>query len=241
VPFWQKINSQSIERMAQFIEPYILYEDSHLLILDKPPGMPSQDDITQDLSVLGWGKNYIKEKYKKKGNVYLALLHRLDRPVAGVLLLAKTSKAAARLSKQFQEGTVKKEYIAVTEKVPVAKDGILVHYLKKVSGKNIVRAYQKHVAHSQEAKLYYEVMRTLENKAILKVLPYTGRQHQIRVQLANIGCPICGDVKYGKTNFLPDLSILLLSHRIQFMHPISGELMQVKSELGYKDLVRKLK
>jgi 23S rRNA pseudouridine1911/1915/1917 synthase len=227
--------------MAEFVEPYILYEDSHILILDKPSGMPSQDDITQDLSVLGWGKNYIKEKYKKQGNVYLALLHRLDRPVGGVLLLAKTSKAAARLSKQFQEGAIVKEYIAVTEKIPIAKDGVLVHYLKKISGKNIVRAYQKHVAHSQEARLYYKVLTTLENKAILKVLPYTGRQHQIRVQLANIGCTICGDVKYGKTNFLPDLSILLLSHRVQFAHPISGKAIKIESRLNYNDLLQKLK
>jgi 23S rRNA pseudouridine1911/1915/1917 synthase len=227
--------------MVHFVEPYILYEDSHLLILDKPSGMPSQEDITHDLSVLEWGKNYIKEKYKKQGNVYLALLHRLDRPVAGVLLLAKTSKAAARLSKQFQEGKIIKEYVAITEKIPSAKGGVLVHYLKKISGKNIVRAYQKHIAHSQEAKLYYEVIRTLEHRAILKVLPYTGRQHQIRVQLANIGCTICGDVKYGKTNFLPDLSILLLAYRIQFVHPISGEAMAIESRFDYNAWLQKLK
>ncbi|MCS6904381.1 MAG: RNA pseudouridine synthase, partial [Bacteroidia bacterium] len=202
---------------------------------------PSQDDITQDLSVIGWAKNYLKVRYEKRGNVYLALLHRIDRPVSGVIMLAKTSKAAARLSKQFQEGKIKKEYIAVTERIPPSPSGRLIHYLKKIPGRNIMRAYLKEIPHSQEAILDYEVWKLIGKRALLKIIPHTGRQHQIRVQLASIGCPICGDVKYGKTNFLPDLSILLCCYRLTFEHPILKMDMCIQSQVQYNCLLNKLK
>jgi 23S rRNA pseudouridine1911/1915/1917 synthase len=207
--------------------PVILYEDNHLLAVNKPFGMLSQGDTTGDVSVFEWAKEYVRKQYNKPGNVYLALLHRIDRPVGGVLLLAKTSKAAARLTDQFKGRTVQKTYLAVTERVPDEPTGTLKHFLKKLPGKNIVRAYDKPAYGAQEAELSYTVLEADGNRALLEVKPHTGRQHQIRVQLARMGCTLVGDVKYGKTAFLPDQSIALFSHVLQLEHPTTGKLLTV--------------
>ncbi|MEL6651825.1 MAG: RluA family pseudouridine synthase [Bacteroidota bacterium] len=204
-------------------EPEIIFEDNHLLAVNKPFGMLSQGDNTQDLSVFDWGKEYIRITYQKPGNVYLALLHRLDRPTGGLLLLAKTSKAAARVSKQFQERKVQKVYLALTENVPDPPTGSLQHHLKKLPDKNIMRAYRKSVHASKPASLDYRVLRSAKGKAIVEVRPKTGRRHQIRVQLASIGCTIRGDVKYGKTDFNPDKSICLFAHKLELLHPVKKE------------------
>ena len=198
----------------------ILYEDNHLISIVKPFCTPSQGDNTGDESVFDQVKEYIRTTYAKPGNVYVGLLHRLDRPTGGIMLLAKTSKAAARMSKQFQERKVKKVYWALTERVPEPQTGELIHHLRKIGGKNIMRAFPKPVAHSKEAKLSYSVLQTRSSKALVEIHPLTGRRHQIRVQLASIGCVIVGDVKYGKTAFNPDKSICLFARSLSFMHPV---------------------
>lgn len=200
--------------------PEIIFEDNHLIAINKPFTMPSQGDESGDENALDWTKAWIKETYQKPGNVYLGLLHRLDRPTGGILVFAKTSKAAQRVSKQFQDRKVKKVYLAITEGTPTPPDGTLTHYLRKMQGKNIVQAFRKEVAHSKLARLDYRVLQEADQKALLAVFPATGRRHQIRVQLASIHCPIKGDVKYGKTSFNPDKSICLFAKEIALEHPI---------------------
>lgn len=185
--------------------------------------MPSQGDETGDLNVFDWAKRYLKEKYAKPGNIYVGLLHRLDRPTGGILLLAKTSKAAGRLSQDFQENKVQKTYWAITEKIPDVAEGTLSHFLAKLPDKNIVKAYNKQVYGAKPALLTYKTLQTVGTQALIEVNPKTGRQHQIRVQLASMGCTICGDAKYGKSNFLPDKSIALLAQKIIFKHPTKDE------------------
>jgi len=157
--------------------------------------MPSQGDDTGDLNVFDWAKEYIKVTYNKPGNIYVALLHRLDRPTGGILMLGKTSKAAARLSQDFQENKIQKTYYAITERTPTNAEGELFHYLAKLPDKNITRAYDKQVFGAKPARLTYKLLKTQGDGALIEVHPHTGRQHQIRVQLASMGCVICGDVK----------------------------------------------
>ncbi|MEM9718369.1 MAG: RluA family pseudouridine synthase [Bacteroidota bacterium] len=209
----------------------ILYEDNHLISIVKPFCIPSQGDNTGDKSIFDLVKAYIRTKYAKPGNVYVGLLHRLDRPVGGVMLLAKTSKAAARMSKQFQDREVQKIYCAVTERIPTTANGELHHHLRKIGGKNIMRAFSKPVAHSKEAKLSYSVLQTAGSRALVEIYPQTGRRHQIRVQLANIGCVIVGDVKYGKTSFNPDKSICLFAKSLRFIHPVQKKEIFLSAKL----------
>ena len=179
----------------------ILYEDNHLIAVNKPFGMPSQGDITGDQSVFDWVKEYIREKYQKPGNVYLALLHRLDRPAGGVLLLGKTSKAAARVSQQFQDRVPQKIYYAITERIPDDVAGELRHHVKKLPGKNIMRAYRKPIHGTKPAHLKYKIIQKKGKRALLSVQLYTGRRHQIRVQLAAMGCVIRGRRKIWQDLF----------------------------------------
>lgn len=200
-------------------QPRILFEDNHLLAVVKPAGMLAQGDQTGDDSVVTWAEHYLRTTYQKPGAAYVALLHRLDRPVGGVLLLGKTSKAAARLSEQFQRRQVGKTYLAISERIPPEPLGTLTHFLAKLPGKNIVRAYDKPAFGAQPATLRYRTLTTMGERALLAVEPVTGRQHQIRVQLSRMGCVVAGDVKYGKTAFLPDQSIALFSHALRVEHP----------------------
>jgi 23S rRNA pseudouridine1911/1915/1917 synthase len=205
------------------MNPTVIFEDNHLLAINKPFCMPSQGDETGDLNVFDWAKGYLKEKYAKPGNIYVGLLHRLDRPTGGILLLAKTSKAAGRLSQDFQENKVQKTYWAITEKIPDVAEGTLSHFLAKLPDKNIVKAYNKQVYGAKPALLTYKTLQIVGTQALIEVNPKTGRQHQIRVQLASMGCTICGDAKYGKSNFLPDKSIALLAQKVIFKHPTKDE------------------
>ena len=197
----------------------VLFEDNHVLVVHKPAGLLSQGDNSGDISLVDLAQTYLKAKYDKPGAVYLALIHRLDRPVGGVMVLGKTSKAAQRLTEQFQQKTTQKTYWAVTERRPSASEGTLSHYLRKIQGKNIIRAYDNEVKGSKLAVLRYRVLAEAGVRCLLEVTPLTGRQHQIRAQLAAMGCPIVGDVKYGKTDFLPDQSIALYARRLNFEHP----------------------
>lgn len=212
-------------------EPEILFEDNHLLAINKPFGMLSQGDDTGDLSAFDWVKEFIRVKYEKPGNVWLGLLHRLDRPVGGVMVFAKTSKAASRMSEVFRSKKVRKSYLALTEGVPSPASGSLVHFLKKLPGKNIVRAYRKPVDEAKESVLDYRLVSVVGKRALVEVLPRTGRQHQIRVQLASIRCPIVGDVKYGGASFNRDQSICLFAWRLGFVHPVRKE--EVLIEAGF--------
>ncbi|MBX7241841.1 MAG: RluA family pseudouridine synthase [Bacteroidia bacterium] len=211
--------------------PEILFEDNHLIAINKPFGMPSQGDDSGDLCAFDWVKSYLKEKYQKPGNVYTGLLHRIDRPTGGILLLAKTSKAAARLSDDFQKNNIRKTYYCITENPPPEEKGHLFHYLAKLPDKNIVKAYSKPVYGAKPAELNYEILTKAGSHTLVKVHPITGRQHQIRVQMASVGSVICGDVKYGKTRFLEDQCIALFAKELEFTHPVTKSRMVLSAPL----------
>jgi len=213
--------SKTVSTLGPIADPVILFEDNHLLVVVKPPGMLSQGDTTGDRSLVDWAAAYLKFRHKKRGNAYVGLIHRLDRPVGGVMVLATTSKAAMRLTEQFQNRTIEKTYWAVTEKIPRETSETLTHHLRKKLNINMISAFDEPVEGTKEAVMEYEVLATSGSRALLAVKPLTGRQHQIRVQLARVGCPVVGDGKYGKSGFLPDLSIGLYGHSLGFKHPVS--------------------
>lgn len=208
----------------------VLYEDNHLIAVYKPAGLLVQGDKTGDKCLMDEVKQYIKNKYHKPGNVFLGLLHRLDQPVSGVVLFAKTSKAAGRLSKQIRERKVKKIYQALVQGILPAESGTLVHYLKKDTEKNKVQAKEKEFAGSLRAELDYEVLKSNGNNSWVKVDLKTGRPHQIRAQLAAIGCPILGDLKYGAKKPLPDQTIALSATSFTFQTATGGETRTVEIE-----------
>ncbi len=203
----------------------VLYEDNHVIAAVKPQNIPSQEDASKDLDMLTMVKQYIGQKYAKPGNVYIGLLHRLDRPCGGVMLFARTSKAASRLSSHIREGEFIKEYLAISNKSPAKKSGVLTDYLLKRPARNSVMVVTKDVAGAKEAILYYEVLGEKHGKTLFRVVLKTGRPHQIRVQLANMGCPLLGDVKYGKIGGL----LCLWSTHIGFIHPVNKNKINVYS------------
>ncbi len=194
----------------------ILYEDNHLIVVEKPAGMLVQADKTGDPTLMDEVKKYLKEKYKKPGNVFLGLVHRLDRPVGGVVLFAKTSKGASRLSAQFRERSVEKYYFAVAVGKMEKQSGAIVNFIKKDEIKNTVEVFLRETPASKRAELSWEVIRTSEKNTLLKIKLGTGRAHQIRAQLASIGHPILGDIKYGASEPLPDKSIALFAASLSF-------------------------
>jgi len=200
----------------------ILYQDNHLIAVYKPPGLATQADAAGGPSLLDQTKQWIKTKHNKPGNVFLGLVHRLDKPVAGVVLFAKTSKAASRLSKQFRERTTRKIYRAVTSRTPNPASFKLVHYLRKeISLKATV--FPRPTPGAKKAVLSYALIEKLSHASILEVTLETGRFHQIRAQLAFMGNPILGDTKYGAPSPLPDRQIALYAQKLIVQHPISGE------------------
>lgn len=207
----------------------IIYEDNHILVAEKPPNIPSQSDKTGDEDMLTLLKEYLKEKYQKPGNVYLGLIHRLDRPVGGVMVFAKTSKAAARLSEQVRDKIFQKEYLAIVDGKPEKASGTLEDYLLKNEKTNTSKVVQEGTKNSKYAKLDYEVLKYQEdiNLSLIKVQLHTGRHHQIRVQLSYMGHSICGDQKYGTRG--RGKQIALWAFKLTIEHPITKEKMTFTS------------
>ena len=203
----------------------IIYEDNHLLLVLKPINIPVQEDDSKDLDMLTYLKKYLKEKYNKPGNVYLGLVHRLDRPVSGIMVFAKTSKAASRLSEQIRNHTFKKEYMAVLcGKTP--KKDILVDKLLKNPKTNTTVVSEK----GKEAILSYELIKYKNNYSLVKINLETGRSHQIRVQFSSRGYPLYGDQRYNK-KALPKQQIALFANRLEFIHPVTKEKLFFEEEL----------
>lgn len=208
-------------------EVNVLYEDNHIIAVNKRPGQIVQGDKTGDAPLSDHIKAYIKKKYDKPGEVFLGTIHRLDRPVSGVVVYARTSKALSRMNELFRERTISKIYWAVVKKVDIEPEGKLVHFLKKNEEKNISKAFDKEVPGSLLSELHYKLLATGDNYMLLEVNPLTGRHHQIRVQLSTLGCPIKGDVKYGARRGNEDGSIHLHARSLSFEHPVKKELMKI--------------
>ncbi len=204
----------------------IIYEDNHLLVVEKPPNILSQGDSTQDTDMLTLLKQDLKTRYKKPGNVYLGLVHRLDRPVGGIMVFAKTSKAAARLAEQLRKQEFGRYYLAVVEGKP-KKAGILVHYLLKNRRTNMVSAVSRKTAGAKKAVSDFYVIGTVDNLSLVLVKLHTGRPHQIRVQFSASGYPLCNDHKYGNTVKATNQPVALWSYKIIFKHPT------LKKELSF--------
>ena len=205
----------------------IIYEDNHLLVVDKPINIPMQLDSSNDIDLLSLCKKYLKEKYNKPGNVYLGLVHRLDRPVSGVCVFAKTSKAAARLSKQISDHTFKKEYLAVVEDNNLKQCGHFEDYLLKDSKTNTVKIDKK----GKLAILDYELIKRKDNLALVKIQLQTGRSHQIRVQFSSRNHSLYGDQRYNK-NAKVGQQIALHAYKITFKHPITNEVVEFTSNVN---------
>ncbi|MAD98238.1 MAG: RNA pseudouridine synthase [Flavobacteriaceae bacterium] len=201
----------------------VLFEDNHLIIVNKKAGDISQGDKTGDKPLSEVVKEYIKDKYNKPGNVFLGVVHRLDRPTSGVIIFARTSKALERLNKKLRDKELSKTYWAVVKNRPPESKGTLIHFLKKDHQKNKSKAYHKEVKDSKRAVLHYEIRKELNNYFLLEINLETGRHHQIRTQLASLGCPIKGDLKYGFPRSNKDASIHLHARKINFIHPVSKE------------------
>jgi 23S rRNA pseudouridine1911/1915/1917 synthase len=212
--------------------PYqIIYEDNHLLVVNKAAGILVQGDRTGDDSLIELCKNYIKVKYNKPGNVFLGLPHRLDRPVSGVVILAKTSKALERVNEQFRKKEVEKIYWAITHSTPPEIKGKLEHWLVKDHKRNLVSALKKKKKDALKAELEYEVIGKISDEHLIEIKLLTGRFHQIRVQLKSIGCPIVGDIKYGFNKPNKDGSICLHARKVRMMHPVKKEPVNFEAPL----------
>ena len=205
----------------------VVYEDNHLIIINKSASEIVQGDKTGDTPLSETVKQYLKEKYNKPGNVFIGVTHRLDRPVSGLVIFAKTSKALPRLNEMFKSSEVKKTYWAIVKNAPTEPEGELVHYLVRNEKQNKSYAYDKEVPNSKRAVLNYRLIGRSENYFLLEIDLKTGRHHQIRCQLAKIGCTIKGDLKYGAPRSNPDASICLHARHVDFIHPVSKELISV--------------
>jgi len=201
----------------------VLYEDNHLIAVNKKPSDLSQSDRTGDSAIDSEVKKYIAEKYKKPGEVFLGVVHRLDRPVGGVMLFARTSKALQRMNEIFRTRDVRKTYLAVVSERPPEDEAVVTHYLKKNEKQNKTYVYDTEVKGSKEASLTYRLAGRSERFFLLEIDLHSGRHHQIRAQLAKIGCPIKGDLKYGYQRSNEDGSICLFARRLEFIHPVKKE------------------
>lgn len=219
----------------------IFYEDNHLIAVNKPAGTLVQVDQSGDAALEDLVKDYIKVKYNKPGEVFLGVIHRIDRPVSGLVLMARTSKALERMNKSFKDREVQKTYLAVVRNKPAQEEGKLVHWLTRDSSKGVTKAHNKEVKESQRAELSYKIISEINGFYLLEVKPITGRTHQIRVQLASMNCPIVGDNKYGYPRANKDRSICLHSYKLAFNHPVTKERMELKAELPKDDFWQKFR
>lgn len=201
----------------------IIHEDNHIIVINKRVGDLVQGDKTGDKPLSELIKDYIKEKYNKPGEVFLGVVHRLDRPTTGIVVFAKTSKALERLNKMFSERATQKTYWAVVKNKPPNNEDHLIHYLKRNEKNNTSRAHIKEVPESKKALLDYKIFKELNTYFVLEINLHTGRHHQIRAQLSAIGCPIKGDLKYGFDRSNPDGGIHLHARKLVFIHPVSKE------------------
>lgn len=201
----------------------VIFEDNHLLVVNKSSGVLVQGDATGDVPLVELCKQYIKAKYQKPGEVFLGVVHRLDRPVSGVVVLARTSKSLERMNALFRDRDTQKTYWALVKNKPQQSEGKLVHWLLKDEKKNKTTAYKRETSGAQHAELSYRTIGSAEGHWLLEVNPVTGRPHQIRVQLASMGCVIKGDLKYGDTQANVDGSICLHAKRLAFIHPVKKE------------------
>ena len=209
----------------------VLYEDNHLIIVNKRAGDIVQGDKTGDTPLSEIVKEYLKEKYHKPGNVYLGVVHRLDRPTTGLVVFSKTSKALPRLNKLFANKEAKKTYWALVKNAPPKPQDTLIHWLKKNPKNNKSSAFTKELAGSKKAILHYKTLKKLDTYYLLEIELETGRHHQIRSQLASIGCPVKGDLKYGFDRSNPDGSISLHARQLEFEHPVKNEVMTIVAPL----------
>ncbi|KAA6338042.1 tRNA pseudouridine synthase C [termite gut metagenome] len=225
----------------------VIYEDNHIIAVNKTGSEIVQGDKTGDIPLSEMIRQYLKEKYQKPGNVFIGVAHRLDRPVSGLVLFAKTSKALVRLNEMFKNGEIKKLYWAIVKNQPAEPEGELIHYLIRKEKENKSYAYDKETPNSKKAILHYELIGHSQNYHLLEVELKTGRHHQIRCQLAKIGCPVKGDVKYGAPRSNPDGSICLHARRISFIHPVSKEWIELEAPVpegnlwaGFEDTTTKV-
>lgn len=209
----------------------ILFEDNHIIAVNKPSGVLVQPDKNGEAALEQLLKEYIARKYNKPGEVFLGVCHRIDRPVSGVVLFARTSKALVRLNEMFKTKVIQKTYWAVVANKPVNLSGHLVHWLKKNEQKNISHAYDTEVKGSSKCELSYSWLKSIEHYHLLEINPHTGRHHQIRVQLSKINCPIKGDVKYGAKRGNGDGSIHLHARKVFFVHPVKKEPVEISAPL----------
>ncbi len=209
----------------------VLYEDNHIIAVNKPAGILVHGDETGDTTLQDMVKRYIKVKYEKPGDVFLGVVHRLDRPVSGVVVFARTSKALTRLNEMFRLRTVNKSYKAIVTARPPDMEGTLTHHIIKDSEKNVAKAHSKEKRGSKEAELYYKFESEISHYILLVLKPVTGRPHQIRAQLKALGCPILGDKKYGSAKPMKDRSICLFCEKIAFIHPVKKEEVTIKAPM----------
>jgi 23S rRNA pseudouridine1911/1915/1917 synthase len=216
--------------------PEILYEDNHLIAVWKRSSDLAQGDKSGDESLDIQVKKYLAAKYKKPGDVFLGVVHRLDRPVSGVLLYARTSKALERLNEMFKSRQVKKTYWAIVKERPPEDEGTITHFIKKIESQNKSYTYDHEVKGSKEASLSYKILARSDRYYLLEVELHTGRHHQIRAQLSAIGCPVKGDLKYGFSRSNEDGSISLLARKVVFIHPVKKEEISITAHLPKGDV-----
>ncbi len=221
------------------IASQIVFEDNHLLIINKKAGQLVQGDKTGDASLLDLIKDFIKKRDQKPGNVFLGLVHRIDRPTSGLVIYAKTSKALTRLTQMVKNREIKKTYWAVVAKEMIPQNQRLVHYLLKNEKTNKSTVFIKPTENAKESILNYQVIKILDNFQLLEIDLETGRHHQIRAQLSKIGVPIKGDLKYGSSRSNPDGGIHLHARRLEFIHPVTKEHLVIEAPVPQNDVVWK--
>ena len=224
-------------RSTKLEESQIVYEDNHLLIINKKVGQLVQGDKTGDESLLELIKDFIKKRDEKPGNVFLGLVHRIDRPTSGLVIYAKTSKALSRLTQMVKNREIKKTYWAIVAKEMIPQSQRLVHYLKKNEKNNKAIVFPRATEGAKEAILTYHILKTLDNYLLLEIDLETGRHHQIRAQLSKTGVPIKGDLKYGSPRSNPDGGINLHARKLQFTHPVTKEEMEIVAPVPQNDAV----